>query len=264
MNQTSNTQTTKARIQPRRFLQFSLRTVLVAMTVLALWLGMWLDRGRREKAAVEALSQKGYVGIMYDYQVDPSGKWVTNPSPPGSDWARDWIGEHCFTRVVRLSRFRSDLDDDALAHVAQFRQIRSLRNDVMMVSAAEVHSLWISSANYIDSGYVTDTGIAHLKRLARLEALVLVGTTVTNDGLRELTGLQRLKRLKISSPNITDEGIPHFLRLRNLEALCVSGTSISEAGVSELRRGLPNCQIVGPADVPDPEEEEQQLGIYSP
>jgi hypothetical protein len=244
----------KTRPRRRRFLQFSLRTVLVLMTVLAVWLGTWLDRGRREKAALEGLQDKGYVRVHYDYQWDANGKRVTNPSPPGPEWARQCMGEHCFTRVVRMSTTYYHLDDEGLSHVAQFGHLRMLYNDVGMVSAGEFRSMWSSPNNYAeeDGGAVpnpiTDTGVAHLRRLNRLRTLILVGTVVTDDGLRHITGLSRLKTLKISSPNITDEGIPHLLRLKKLEDLCISGTSISEAGVAELRRGLPNCEIVGSAD----------------
>ncbi len=259
---------TKTKPPRRRFLQFSLRTLLVVMTVLAVWLGTWLDRGRREKAAVEALRQKGYVGIHYDYQVDSNGKRVTNASPPGPGWAHKFLGEHCFTRVVRMSSTYYDLDDEALAHAAQFRCLRILYNNVGMVSVAEFRMSWSSPENYAASGSVpdpvTDEGLARLRHLTRLETLILVGTKVTDDGLQHVTRLRRLTRLKISSPNITDQGIPHLLKLKNLKELCVSGTSISEAGVAELRRRLPNCAIVGPADVPEPEEEEQRLGIYAP
>ncbi len=257
---------TKTKPRRRRFLQFSLRTSLIAMTILAVCLGAWLDRGRRKKAAVEALRQKGYVGIHYDYQFDANGKWVKNPSLPGPDWAREWMGEHCFIRVTRMSSTYYDLDDEALAHAAQFRQLRMLYNDVSMVSVSEFRPMWTSPGDYAEDGSVpnpiTDVGLARLRHLTRLEVLILVGTKVTDDGLQHVTRLRRLEQLKISSPLITDQGIPHFLKLKNLKKLCVSGTSISEAGVAELRRRLPNCAIVGPADVPEPEEEEQRLGIY--
>lgn len=244
--------------------------MLVGMTVLAVWLGTWLDRGRREEAAVAALERKEYAGIHYDHELGGDGNWykvgvdrkgVKTAGPRGPQWARDWIGEHCFTRVVRLSTFSSVLDDDALAQVAQFRQLRMLRNNVMMVSVVEATAPWPTPENCVFDGGITDTGLAHLRRLTCLETLVLVGTNVTDDGLQHLTRLQRLKHLKISSSNITDEGISHVLKLRNLEDLCVSGTSISEAGVAELRRALPKCRVIGAADVPDREEEETRLGI---
>ncbi len=249
----------------RRFLQFSLRTVLVVMTVLGVWLGTWLDRGRREEAAVEALSQNECVLMNYDFQLDDNGG-ITLPSPlPGPAWAREWLGEHCFTRVVWLRAGRSSLDDDALAHVAQFRQLRTLCNDVwgtgLISGTAMVQPYWSYPSRPAGAGDdpITDAGLAHLSELIRLESLVLVGTIVTDDGLRHLERLQRLERLKISSPHITDRGIARLRKLRNLSKLCLVGTSITEAGVVKLQSGLPNCEIVGSAGAP----ERERLGIYA-
>lgn len=252
----------KTRPRRRRFLQFSLRTVLVLITVVAVWLGTWLDRGRREKAAVEALRQSGYVTFDCDFQWDANGEFARTAKPPGPEWAREWLGRHCFMRVVGVTTTYGEFDDDALAPVAQFRQLRRFANDVEMVlSHLEGRGDWSTPCNYAmrDAGKyrpISDAGLTHLSRLAHLESLVLIGTEVTDEGLRQLTGLQRLKRLKISSPNITDEGVPLFLKLEGLEDLCISGTSVSGTGIAELRRGLPNCTVVGPEDA--------RRGFYSP
>ena len=238
----------------RGCLQFSLRTVLVVMTVLAVGLGTWLERGRREKAAVEALEQQGYTVVVYEYQVDVNGRYVRNPRPPGPEWARRWLGKHCSDRVVGLTASCSTFNDESLRFASQLHQLRTLDNSVIEVRTVGKRASWSLPCNYATRAGrtyepITDTGLGFVNGLTRLESLIMIGTVVTDDGLRHLRGLRRLKRLKISSPNITDEGIPYFLRLKRLDDLCVSGTSISEAGVAELRGGLPDCEIVGPADI---------------
>jgi len=217
---------------------------------------------RHEEVAVEALSRNEDVVMIYNFQLNETGG-TTMPSPlPGPDWAREWLGEHCFTRVVRLRAGRLDLDDDSLAHVAQLRQLRLLHNDLWSAGPILVWPEWSYPNKPAVAGDdpITDAGLAHLSDLTHLESLVLVGTVVADDGLRHLTGLQRLRRLKISSPHITDRGIAHLRKLGNLSQLCLVGTSISEAGVVELRSGLPNCKIVGPAGLQ--EHEKDRCGIH--
>ena len=43
---------------------------------------------------------------------------------------------------------------------------------------------------------------------------------------------------------LSDAGIKHLAGLTNLEALDLRRTKASAAGVAELKRTLPNCQIV--------------------
>ena len=59
----------------RRWFQYSLRTLLVLVTVLCVfcvWLGLVSERARKQREAVAAIEAMGGV-VYYDYQVDSSG-----------------------------------------------------------------------------------------------------------------------------------------------------------------------------------------------
>ena len=63
----------------RRWLQFSLRTFLVLVTVFAVWFG-WLTHKAREQRKAVAWVEKMGGGVIYDAE------------PPGPKWVRDILG----------------------------------------------------------------------------------------------------------------------------------------------------------------------------
>ena len=74
-----------------------------------------------------------------------------------------------------------------------------------------VRSVEIGSPRYFPPGTkVTKAayaGLEHLKNLGNLEYLNLYGTAVTDAGLEHLKGLKNLKKLYVWQTQVTDEGI---------------------------------------------------------
>ena len=56
--------------------------------------------------------------------------------------------------------------------------------------------------------------------------------------------LKQLKRLSLVGSGLTDAGIKHLAGLTNLESLDLRRTKASAAGIAELQKALPGCQIV--------------------
>ena len=54
----------------RRWFRFGLRTLLIFLTVLCVWLGFQVNAARRQHAAVQAILQAGGT-VAYDYQTVP-------------------------------------------------------------------------------------------------------------------------------------------------------------------------------------------------
>ncbi|HEX3654660.1 MAG TPA: hypothetical protein VHY91_16800 [Pirellulales bacterium] len=55
-------------------------------------------------------------------------------------------------------------------------------------------------------GDISDKGLAQIAKLPNLETLRITGV-MTDQGLRSLVGLKKLRELEIDSSNITDRGI---------------------------------------------------------
>src|SRR5215471_13446031 len=98
-----------------RWFRFSLRTLLLLITALCVWLGIQVNAARRQRDAVAKL-QKASGEIYYDYQMVPQGGLMQSGVPPGirlrdevvfpdrlppgPAWLRKLIGDDCFPTVV--------------------------------------------------------------------------------------------------------------------------------------------------------------------
>ena len=78
----------------RRF-QFSLRTLLVAMLLLAVWLAVTTNRVRDQRRAVAALMDLGW-SVQYDWERRSTSE------PHGPKWLRRIIGDDYFQKVVHV------------------------------------------------------------------------------------------------------------------------------------------------------------------
>ena len=94
--------------------------------------------------------------------------------------------------------------------------------------------------------------MTYLKGLTALEELHLSSTSVSDAGLAHLKELTELRSLDLGQTHITDAGLVHLRGLPSLRYLDIwyvgpdgKGIRESEPGVVELRRALPDCDIVG-------------------
>ena len=90
---------------------------------------------------------------------------------------------------------------------------------------------------------VSDDGLKHLARLDSLEELNLGNTRVTDDGLAQLTHLKNLTRLDLPK-QIGDGGLLHLVGLTNLQRLVIArGNGVTDDGVQFLKEALPDVSI---------------------
>ena len=90
---------------------------------------------------------------------------------------------------------------------------------------------------------ITDNGIVHLLNLQNLQSLSLISSNVTDAGLAQLKPLPTLTNLDLSYTSVTDESVPHLARFNSLEQLKLYGTGVTEEARERLRRALPNCRV---------------------
>src|SRR3954447_22960615 len=75
----------------------------------------------------------------------------------------------------------------------------------------------------------------HLAPFTNLEALDLIYCPVDDEGLRQMQGLTRLRRLLLRDAMISDEGLRSLSGLVNVEQLDLGGTRITDAGIAHLQ-----------------------------
>ena len=225
---------------------FSLRTLLLGVTVLAIWLGWWVSSARQQRLAVATIRQiYADAGrfedlyVCYDYQlVETDGQ--NGYSYPFADagveidynavfkeegWLRDRLGIDFFHNVVGLVVPKINDPDSVLAPTGRLLGLQHL-----VLS-------WGSAFDLAPS----DAGIAHLAGLKSLKSLDVDDCSALSDeALRAIGHLPRLEVLKLWYGHFSDAGLRHLAPLTRLRMLVINslvdddGDLITDGGVAQL------------------------------
>ena len=124
----------------RRYLAFSLRTLFIALTAFAVWLGVIVHRAREEREAVKAIEALNGM-VRYDWQPHatrlegagaPAGEIYyprenANAGPGGPAWLRRLIGDEYFQQADRAYLIHPQADlSAAIPHLARLRGLKSV------------------------------------------------------------------------------------------------------------------------------------------
>jgi hypothetical protein len=256
----------------RRWLRFSLRTLLILITLLGIWIGVKVNQARRQKEAVEKLLTLG-AEIAYDHQW--MGTWYDSTMELNVPmWAQQLCGKDFFQNVafVYFQPKRGPgpaITDDDLVHLAAFPKLKSLIVDRLVTDVGLAHiprpdrlvHFNASSTSlsdeflkrlsgsrrleqlWLDGTLVTDRGLSRLGPLPLLRTLALDATKITDDGLAILEPMPSLESLSIGSTSITDAGLAHVTRYRSLTHLGLERMAITDAGLVHLQ-DLPKLNLV--------------------
>src|SRR5262245_1166717 len=127
----------------RRWLRFSLRTLLLTMAVVAVALAWAIHKAREQAISVAALQRMGC-------RVDHDDINAPAPLTP-LEWLRGLLGDEALSGSVVIAE-DSQMTDAGLAYVARL---------------AKLHQLSLTDIE------VTDAGMVHLEGLAELDVLYL-------------------------------------------------------------------------------------------
>jgi hypothetical protein len=195
----------------RRWCQFSLRTLLLAVLMLSLplsWLATKLEQARRQRKAIAMVTALDGVAL-YDYEYDvyfaeETGPYAFETVEPVSPWPY-WM--------------RRLMGDDFL------------------------HSVVLVCIPITDETQLTDDDIELLRALPRLRAIRLSYESASEPTLEGLKGLDSIEQLSLADSRVSDAALVHLETLTNLEHLDLRGTRVSPEGLKKLREALPQCEI---------------------
>ena len=175
----------------RRFFRYSLRTMLVVVLVLSVWLGWMANRAAKQRRAVALVKELGG-SVTYDCQarftttggsrrnlVVNTGEMTIYEPPPEDDLLHKYIGHDWFHDVGHVVLVGTDVTDEQLEQV-----VDGLPNIVQLT---------------LINCCITDAGLEHLALLKKLETVFLHGTSVTDDGIARLER-QSLKPMIVRIP----------------------------------------------------------------
>jgi hypothetical protein len=126
--------------------------------------------------------------------------------------------------------------DEILRHLAVHPTARleasGTMTDTMLAEVSRVEGL--TSLNLGGSKELTDDGIRHLARLPRLRHLDVSGTAITDRGLAVLRDLPALETLALGMTRITDEGVAHLAHCHELQEVNLIWTHTGDGALRAL------------------------------
>ena len=264
-------------VSHRRWFSFTLQTLLLVVAVVCIALVPIGAAFHRLRAARQL--QKNGASVQWedghcvdDWDLQRSLKGF--PMSIETEEAEIPVAQLVRIRPVSKARFCGvdcTLDDEDLAVIGEFRELRELTIDSSNVSTDGIRSVselphiellqlrggeakldgvgqvlsGMKSLRFlaVNSRRFTDEELRHVSKLYDLEVLDLSGTSITDAGVTQLRSLRRLRRLYCLFTELTDDCVPAIARLENLEELYIDYTEVSEEGKLELRRLMPSLQI---------------------
>jgi hypothetical protein len=243
------TETASTPLKPRlRWYQYRLRTLLILMTLLAVWMSWISHRARQQKFAVEKIQALGGT-VNYDYQKITGDVYHFNDqaSPSGPEWLRKLFGDEYFQNVVWVTLSKTTVTDDDLAILKNLTDLKGLNlNETKITGSGLVHLTGLKNLQclLLDKTLVEDCSLVHLRNLISLRYLSLNSTRITDAGMINLHKLTNLEDvLWLENTQITDEGLKHLNNLKKLKVLILFHTQVTEKGIKNLQNDLPNIKI---------------------
>ncbi len=249
-----------------RWFQFSLRTLLVVMTLICVFLGMVFNYvvlpAERQRAAVQAIAK---FQLSPKYRTDPlaSPLTLTNPfssplavyasAPKDEFWLidklRSILPRDYFYAVLAVDLTGCEFQDLDLVVLKQLPRLRSLGLSDTNVTDAGLENLKdLVDLEELELGRrkrenLSDIGIAHLKNLKKLKSLWIYNSTITDAGMLQLSGMTELIELHLPHSNISDSGLMHLRGLSKLKFLNVANTLVTRKGVLALQEAIPSLSV---------------------
>jgi hypothetical protein len=191
----------------RRWFQFKLRTLLLLVSLLAIWLGWQTHQARQQRLAVADVEAIGGV-VSYSYEADDHGYPVADSKSSIPSWLVNLVGKDFFYSVIGVD-FPAPEDSHSSHPI-----IRVYDKDAILLS-----------------------------RLPRLRRLRLDCTQIGDEGLRYISRLSQLRSLDLTCTHVTDDGISCLEEMDELQWVSLAWTNVSRSGFERLSRKRPDCQI---------------------
>jgi hypothetical protein len=236
------------KLKKRRWLQFSLRSMLILTALISAWLAFYYVPAKRADRAIKALQAVG-VQVSYDYQHVPGTSehgYSYQVPPPGLPLVRAIFGAGFFQHADQVILDHKPLKADDVSLVERLPTISDLWLDGCGIGDESM--VYLSNLRHLDflllrDNQITDLGLPQLENLTALETLDLTNNRITNDGLAYLAKLTNLKALWLDGTDISDDGLKHLAPLKALTLLSVNHTAVTSSGAAKFHAHLPNCRI---------------------
>lgn len=247
--------------------RFSLLALLIAVTVISLWLGrVTFHVSHQEKAVNTITTSEGIVrmdqegppnciqkaiGIEYFQNVESVG-FATNKGrkkgtndPKVTDELLAQLVHLTDTKILELSH-NETVTDEELFYLRPLKNLEAIYLFRTQIKGPGLtHLTGLTHLNYLDLNRnpLTDIGLEYIAKIKELKWLGLNNTRVTDTGIAYLSKLKNLKSLSLNNTDITDKSLDHLQKIKSLLGLRLRGTKITAEGINKIVQALPDCEV---------------------
>jgi hypothetical protein len=201
----------------RRWFQFSLRSLLIVMAIVAIALGTFIHRLEEQRWAILAVRAAG--GAIRSQVLD------SNSLPARRQAA--------IAQVVAAEYKSAEETNRQTPGTYPLDEIRRLRE----IWLKEEHpSDEASRPTWLPKGLLPDEWFQYVEEVDLHECEI-------DGAVSKLQGFRDLRVLNLSSTSVTDADVGVLCQLKSLRRLSLWGTKISEDGANRIQNALPDCLI---------------------
>jgi len=199
----------------KRLRRYSLRTLLILMTLCCLVFGAWavyVNPYRQQQRSLAVVNRlQGTVSR------------VPAEGPAWQGWlVTTMLGPDAFARVVVVDLNHKNITDADLRQLSGLKHLRRLQ---------------------LDYAPITDGGLEVVRTLPKLQDVSLRYTKVTDVGAAHLGKLPELRTAHLTGTKITDAGIEALAGHPRMTEIYIRWTGITDVGAERLAAALPNCAV---------------------
>jgi len=186
--------------------RFSLRGLLLVMTLCCVLLGVWAAYVEPYRVQGSIMAMVGKLNGSYETELEQGAAWQR--------WlVTTALGNDRFVRVTGVDLSATAANDATLAEVGRLRGLEELK---------------------LDRSRITDRGLASLRGLEKLRVLSLRYCQISDDGLAAVETLPRkLEELALTGARITDASAAWF-EGRSITDLFIRWTDITDDGARRI------------------------------
>lgn len=188
--------------QRRLWPRFTLRVLLVFVTIVGIGLGYWTHRAREQRLAVHQITAgRGYV--VYDYQFGQPANSANSPIP---DVLIRLFGRDFF-HSVQMARIESRDSIRAAARLPALEELEVAINgvsddDVLLIAQMKALKalLLISPIDQMEPSQISDVSLRAIGEMPRLEMLDAMTGQISANGLGLLAQGPLLREIALTCP----------------------------------------------------------------
>jgi hypothetical protein len=151
-------------------------------------------------------------------------------------------------KLESIALTRASIDDNGLELLARHRGLRELTlwqcyeisdRGIRRLGRLSNLEIWVLK----ETRRITGASLIVARRMTKLRALGLDGSSITDDGIQALGPHPSLEYLSLEMTLITDQSLEYIKRMPKLKHLDVMNTRVTEEGVDALRKARPDLDI---------------------